>query len=119
VTKAADKLLLALGAGRFAITPAVFDESHDLAADIAERFAGDLDECVILYLSIVNNLGIMQSLSRMLVFEGHQGQGVKAAADALLARLDRHVEVISSTHRSDGDDKARQLLILVRTRPPR
>jgi hypothetical protein len=121
VTGGAEKLLLALGAGRFTLTPAVLDESYDLAADIPERFAGDLNECVILYLSVVNNLGIMQSLSRIswraLVFEGHQGQEVKAAADALLARFGRNVEVISSTRRSDGDSKARPILILVRTSP--
>ena len=120
VARAANELLLALGAGRFTVTPAVLDESYDLAADIPERFAGDLNECVILYLSVINNLGVMQSLSRIpwrvLVFEGHQGQDVKSAADALLAKLDKHVEVISSTCRSDGDSKARPFLILVRTR---
>jgi hypothetical protein len=121
VTRDAEKLLLAIGAGRFTLTPAVLDESYDLAADIPKRFAGDLNECVILYLSVVNNLGIMQSLSRIpwraLVFEGHQGQEVQAAADDLLARFGRNVEVIRSTHRSDGDSKPRPILILVRTSP--
>jgi hypothetical protein len=121
VTRGAEKLLLAAGAGRFTLTPAVLDESYDLAADVPERFAGELNECVILYLSVVNNLGIMRSLSRIpwraLVFEGHQGQDAQAAVDALLARFGNNVEVTSSTRRSDGDSKARPILILTRTSP--
>jgi hypothetical protein len=91
VTRNAAELLLMLGATRFTLTGAQLNESYPLEEDIPDRFRSHLDEAVVLYLSVSNQVGYLQSLYKMpwrvLVYEGHQSQSEKDIAHAAWANF--------------------------------
>ncbi len=118
VAAAAEKLLLALGASRFSITPAVLQRDYDLAADIPTHLAGDVRESVVLYLSVSRNLGLLPAVARIpwraLVYEGHQGDDLEASVSSLLIWAGPGVRVAAEGRRADGESDRRPFVILMR-----
>jgi hypothetical protein len=122
VTSNANDLLLMLGATRFTLIGAQLDESYRLEDDIPHRFAPYLDEAVVFYLSVSNQLGYLQSLYRIpwrvLVYEGHQNQSESDIANAAWANFGPDVELVLLTRNADGDSLPRPFALFLRKPAP-
>jgi hypothetical protein len=114
----AEPLLLALGTTRFHLIGARLSAEYPLEDDLPPEVERRLDEAVLFYLSVVNHVGVMDSLNRLpwraLVFEGHQGEPLDDAERHVAELLDSRAVVAGRTYVGDGDSKERPLLLLVR-----
>jgi hypothetical protein len=123
VTRNTKDLLLMLGATRFTLTGAQLNEWYSLEKDIPNRLTPYINESVVFYLSVSNQLGYLQSLSRMpwrvLVYEGHQNQTVSDIANAQWANFGPDVELVTLTRNADGDSLPRPFALFLRKSPAR
>ncbi len=122
VTSNAKDLLLMFGATRFTLTGAELTESYPLEEDIPERFAPYLEELVVFYLSVSNQLGYLRSLYsipwRVLVYEGHQNQSESDIANAEWANFGPDVELVALGRNADGDSLPRPFALFLRKSLP-
>lgn len=111
-------LLLAVGASRFHLTGAELSPEYSLEKDIPPHLRPALNESVVLYLSVHQHIGLLESLRhipwRLLVYEGHQGETLQDAATALAPLLTEPVRQIVASCLADGDSGPRPLIILRR-----
>jgi hypothetical protein len=115
----ASDLLLSLGTSRFHLYGADLDPSYRLENDIPTRLQPDLSEAIVLFLSVRQHVGVLDSLQRIpwrvLVYEGHQGEGLDGLPAMLEPlRRDGGVRCLSSAMVSDGHSEARPIALLVR-----
>jgi hypothetical protein len=113
------ELLLSLGASRFDLYGADLHTDYALEDDVPVRLRPALGESVILYLSVRQHVGLLQSLGRIswraMIYEGHQGED-PARVPAVLAPLLRDgVRCMSTALVADGDSLPRPIALLLRT----
>jgi hypothetical protein len=118
VVRHAEPLLLSLGASRFHLYGAELHPSYRLEDDIPSRLRPALEEAIVLYLSVRQHVGLLDSLRRIpwraLVYEGHQGESLDALPGLLGPLLRDGVGCVSTSLAADGDSAPRPLALLVR-----
>jgi hypothetical protein len=112
------ELLLALGASRFHLIGAELSPQYSLEKDIPHYLRPALNGSVVLYLSVHQHIGLLQSLRqipwRLLVYEGHQNETLHDASTALAPLLTECVRQILAITLADGDSGPRPLILLQR-----
>lgn len=118
VARHAEELLLSLGTSRFHLYGADLHPSYRLEEDIPVRLAPALQEAVVFYLSVRQHVGVLDSLQqipwRLLVYEGHQGEELRALPGILAPLLRDNVRCVSSSLVADGDSGPRPIALLRR-----
>lgn len=119
VVKRAESLLFSLGASRFHLAAAELNVEYLLTNDLPQRLLPQLNEAVILYLSVRKHIGMMRNLEtlpwRVLVYEGHQDEDLNSLPQILAPLLDERTELRRAMIRSDGPGRVqRPMAILVR-----
>lgn len=112
------ELLMSLGASRFDLIGAELSPKYHLERDVPEHLKPRLHGSVIFYLSVREHIGISASLGRIpwhvLVYEGHQGEGIQDSFKELASLMDENVHVAVSETLADGDSRPRPLVVLQR-----
>lgn len=118
VIERAEPILLSLGTSRFHLIGANLASEYPLEGDVRPELTPRLEESVIFYLSVVNHVGVMHSLSRLpwraMLFEGHQGESLETTLTHVSHLTARGVRIAARTSVGDGDSSERPLLLLVR-----
>jgi hypothetical protein len=114
-----ETVLLALGCTRFSTTGVKMEPGRDVEADLAPFLKDRLEGCVISYLAVRENLGWLDSLSKipwgLLLYESHEHE-TRSEFESDLAQLAQSVSFETRATRvyQDGDCDPRFLALLVR-----
>ncbi|MHC4861327.1 MAG: hypothetical protein ACYTDY_14685, partial [Planctomycetota bacterium] len=118
VARAADELLLSLGLSRFHVFGRELSDAYDLRDDVPEGLVPRLRESVVFYLAVREHIGWMDCLGaipwRVLVYEGHQGEGEVDVAELMALSDSNDLDVVLRTSAADGDCSARPIAVVVR-----
>jgi hypothetical protein len=118
VVPQSEELLFSLGATRFELKGAHLSSTYPLAADIPEHVRPELDQSIVLYLSVVQHIGILEDLFKIpwcaMVFEGHQRISAEQLEEQLRPFINHGCKLARLESAADGDSRSRPLAVVLR-----